>query len=611
MINIINKVQCCGCNACGDICPKNAITFETDIEGFWYPKVDRDKCIDCGLCERTCPIANVNNIKKSDFEQPQCIAAINKNLEVRFDSTSGGMFSALAEQTYKIGGYVVACEYTEDWGVRWAVSHNREDLPKLRSSKYLQSDSTGMYKEIQRLLKEAEQVLFCGLPCQAAALRAFLNNKEYDNLIIADLICRYINSPLAYRKYLDTLEKEYGSKVVYIKAKNKEFGWKKLTHKVVFENESTYYGTIDNDIFMKASMKLNCVSRPSCYECRFKTFPRYGDITIGDYWTRGKMSVLDDNTGTSVVLLNSKKGEKFFNLITKRLRTEEVTFDSVLRGNMALLQSLPQPNMDRTAFFKRIQEEDFRSVVDDFAAKCKMNPKDRLKAFLKGGKNYLRILGKVTSYTRCRPRALFQFFYLNFFHPAIRRSVNFSREKVLYVTPHCLFEIDKKAKIELGGPLVFGASVFKRSKLETRIRMQSGARLITYGPYGFGYGSDIEIFKNATVISKGGPRTNMGTTLICQNKIIIGEEVAIGRDVTIRDNNGGHLISVNGYQDSRPVIIGEHVWLCSGCTIMAGVKIGDGTIISANTFVNKSFPARCVVSSEPARITNHNIYWKI
>ena len=610
MINITNKVDCCGCNACGDICPKDAITFETDIEGFWYPKVDMNKCIDCGLCEKTCPIINVNNIVTSNYVSPRCISAINKNLEIRFDSTSGGLFSALADKMYEENGYVAACAYTKKWGVRWLASKDKGNLPRLRSSKYLQSDSSGMYREILALLKRGERVLFCGLPCQVAALRSFLHG-ETENLILVDLICRYINSPLAYRKYLDTLEKEYGSKVVYIKAKNKELGWKKLTHKVVFENDATYYGTIDNDIFMKASMKLNCVSRPSCYECKFKTFPRYGDITIGDYWTRGTKSILDDDTGTSIVLLNSPKGESFFNSITKKLLTEEVSFDSVLRGNPALRQSLPQSHIDRTTFFNRIQHEDFRAVVDDLTVKCVLTPKDKLKAFLKRGRNYLRIFGRIVSYTRCRPKALFQFFYLNFFHPAIRHSVDFSKEKVLYVTPHCLFEIDRKAKVELGGPLVFGASVFKKSKLETRIRMLAGARLITYGSYGFGYGSDIEIFKQAVLISKGGPRTNMGTTIICQSKIVIGTEVAIGRNVTIRDNNGGHQISVNGYHDSRPIIIGEHVWLCSGCTIMAGVKIGDGTIISANTFVNKSFPARCVVSSEPTQITGHNIFWKM
>ena len=236
MINIQNKINCCGCNACGDACHKQAITFKVDKEGFWYPEVNQEKCTDCHLCENVCPIIHAEELKKNDYVEPKCVAAINKNLEVRFDSTSGGVFSALAEKMYKGGGYVGGAIYTDEWGVKFFISNNNEDLPALRSSKYLQSNSEGMYRKIRDLLKNGEKVLVCGLPCQIVALKAFLR-KDYENLILVDLICRYINSPMAYRKYLDTLEKEYGSKVVYIKAKNKELGWRKLTHKVVFKND--------------------------------------------------------------------------------------------------------------------------------------------------------------------------------------------------------------------------------------------------------------------------------------------------------------------------------------------------------------------------------------
>lgn len=159
--------------------------------------------------------------------------------------------------------------------------------------------------------------------------------------------------------------------------------------------------------------------------------------------------------------------------------------------------------------------------------------------------------------------------------------------------------------------MTFGQSVFKGSKLETRIRMQDGAKLITGGDYAFGYGSDIEIFKDAVLESKGGPSTNMNTTIICQSKIVIGKEVAIGRDVTLRDNNGGHLISINGYRNALPIIIGDHCWLTQSVTVMSGVKLGDGTIISAGTLVNTSFPARCVVGGSPAQITHRDVYWKM
>lgn len=606
MIEIKNKVDCCGCNACGDICPKGCITFKIDNEGFWYPEVNKEACIDCHLCEKVCPQIHAEELKKNDYISPQCYSAIHKNLEIRFDSTSGGMFTALAEKMLKEGGYVGGAIYTENWGVKWYISNDTKDLPALRSSKYLQSNSEGMYKRIKELLKAGEKVLICGLPCQIAAIRAYLG-KDYENLILVDLICRYINSPLAYRKYIDQLEKDFGSQVVYIKAKNKELGWRKLTHKCVFKNEKTYYGTIDNDIFMKASMKLNCLSRPSCYECKFKGFPRYGDLTIGDYWTDQNKSSLDDNTGTSIVLINSKKGETYFSDIRKKIKSEEVSFESVQKGNLALYKSLPKSSVSRDDFFRRIKEEDFRVVVDDMASK--VIAENKIYAMLRGIKNFLRVIKKIIAYTQCRPKPLFQFVKLNFLHNGIKS--NFLKGNLIIPTPYCVFDIDKRATIELNGHLVVGSSPFKHSKVETRIKMQRGAKMVIGSNYAFGYGSDVEIFPNAYFESKGGLPTNSFTTIICQEKIVIGYMVACGRNVTLRDNNGGHLISINGYRNSMPIIIGDHVWLTQSVTIMSGVKISDGTIISAGTLVNSSFPARCVVGGSPAHITQRNVYWKM
>lgn len=607
MIEIKNKADCCGCNACADICGKNAITFKTDSEGFWYPEVDREKCVDCGLCEKVCPVINAEELKKNDYKDPKCVAAIHKNLEVRFDSTSGGMFSALAEKMYKEGGYVGGAVYTEEWGVKFFISNNPEDLPKLRSSKYLQSNSEGMYLQIRSLLKEGKKVLVCGLPCQIAALKAFLR-KDYENLITVDLICRYINSPFAYRRYLDSLEAEFGGKVVYIKAKSKELGWRKLTHKVLFSNNRTYYGTRYDDIFMKASMTLNCLSRPSCYECAFKGFPRYADITIGDFWTDKNTSKLDDDTGTSIVLLNSQKGEEYFQNI-KSIKKEPVSLNKVLEGNFALVKSLPAPSVNRDVFFERIAKEDFSDVVNSMVDTIENNFKFKTIKKLRKVKNIIRCYYRQLRVSHFRIVPFVKFLYYNLIHPAVKSK--FSERKALLICSHCDLEINRKAKIELGGLLTIGESVFKNSKLETRLKIEKNGQLITHGDYGFGYGSNIEIFENAILISKGGPRTNMGTTIICQDKIVIGKEVAIGRDVTIRDNNGGHQISINGYLDKMPIIIGDHCWLTQNVIIMSGVKIGDGTIISAGTLVNSSFPARCVVGGSPARVTKRDIYWKM
>ncbi|MCD8290580.1 MAG: 4Fe-4S binding protein, partial [Prevotella sp.] len=149
MIDIKNKIDCCGCCACVDVCSKAAIRLETDIEGFWYPVVDKDKCVDCGLCEKICPQLNIQALKKNDFDKPaHTIAAINKKMNVRWDSTSGGAFSALAETMYEQGGFVGGALYNEDFSVRNYISDNPGDLPKLRSSKYLQSKALGLYKTI-------------------------------------------------------------------------------------------------------------------------------------------------------------------------------------------------------------------------------------------------------------------------------------------------------------------------------------------------------------------------------------------------------------------------------------------------------------------------------
>ena len=149
MINIQKKVDCCGCNACGDVCAQGAISFKTDHEGFWYPEVDMQKCTDCHLCEKVCPIINVKDLKKNDFPQSLCYAAEHKNLEVVFDSTSGGLFSALADVMYKSGGYVGGAVFNEDFSVRQYISNDKKDLPRLRSSKYLQSHLDGFYKKVR------------------------------------------------------------------------------------------------------------------------------------------------------------------------------------------------------------------------------------------------------------------------------------------------------------------------------------------------------------------------------------------------------------------------------------------------------------------------------
>lgn len=596
MINIQNKVDCCGCNACGDVCAHHAITFKTDIEGFWYPEVDTGKCTDCGLCEKVCPIINIKDLKKNDLPQSICYAAEHKNLEVVFDSTSGGLFSALADIMYKGGGYVGGAVFNDDFSVRQYISNDKADLPRLRSSKYLQSRLDGFYVQVRDLLKKGEKVLVCGSPCQMAALRAFLR-KDYENLIIADYICRGINSPKVWRKYLDSYEERYGSKVVYCKAKSKEYGWRNLTQKVILANGKAYYETKDQSNFTKGYLQTGVYCRPSCYDCKFKGYPRIADITLADFWGIENVNrSMEKNLGTSLVMVNSKRGEAYFEQVKKRINYVEVPFSSIEAGNRSLNLSVDPPKVSREEFFADLDKMSFLQIADKYIKNKHIGKKALVKKCL----GYVRTILKTT---QMRPVALWQFLKYNTLSEIIHGNV-------LIPTPYCTIEIEKGAKVIKNGISILGSKKFHKSKLETRLLVNKGATLEFKGRTAIGYGSDIEVFPNATLSFGGGGATNIGATIICGDRIEIGKNTMLGRHITIRDNNGSHYMNRQGYKNTRPVIIGDKVWLTEQCTVMPGVKIGDGAIVGALSLVIRNVPPYTLVSGHPAEVVDEDILWK-
>ena len=610
MIQITDKSKCCGCNACGDICPHDAITFKTDIEGFWYPEVDKNKCVECGLCEKVCPELHIAELKKNDYPKPShTIAAINKNMRIRWDSTSGGAFSALAEGMYGQGGYVSGAIYNEDFSVRNYVSGNSEDLARLRSSKYLQSKAEGLYKEIRTLLKNGEKVLACGTPCQMAALRSFLM-KDYDNLIIVDFICRGVNSPKVYRKYLDSLERKYGGKVVYVKAKNKELGWRNLTRKVVFDNGAVYYGVSMVDDFRRG-YHTNVYCRPSCYACQYKGFPRMADITIADYWGIEKVDRnLDNNIGTSMILLNSRKGEAYFELIKDRLEWEETPFESILPGNIALTKPIEAAKIDRESFFKDLDSGTFDQVTEKYfplESGGRVSMKENLKRLLKRAYTIYRYLGFSI-------RAYKNFVYINF-----RKNTESDVRKgnVIYTMRSSVFDVHPTARIIVKAPFLYGNNPVKGLRIPTCLRMESGTTLEIHdgpltrygtGPYNLRYGAYIEVVNGGRLVIGQGA-ANVGLTIMCAKEVTIGNGVRIGRNVSIRDWNGPHVMINDHYRNHAPVHIGDHVWLCTGCTIMPGVTIGEGAVVAANATVTRDVPPRSLVGGSPAKVLKENIEW--
>lgn len=610
MIQIQDKSKCCGCCACVDVCAHHAITLKTDIEGFWYPEVDKDKCVDCGLCEKVCPELHILDLKKNDFEKPaHTIAAINKNMSVRWDSTSGGAFSALADVMYAQGGYVSGAVYNDDFSVSNYISNNQEDLKRLRSSKYLQSKAEGLYKQIRDLLRNGEKVLACGTPCQMAALRSFLR-KDYDNLTIVDFICRGVNSPKVYRKYLDSLERKYGGKVVYVKAKNKELGWRNLTRKVVFDNGKVYYGVRMDDDFRRG-YHTNVFCRPSCYHCQYKGFPRMADITIADYWGIENVDKnLDNNIGTSMILLNSKKGIEYFEQAKEKFEWKETRFESILPGNIALRKPIEPAKIDRKAFFEDLDNGTFDDVVKKYFPKNNINSlslKQRIKNVIKP---YYFIYKKLGFSFRA---------YINFIKINYRKntSCNFKEGHVVYTMPSSVFDIHPSAKIDIKAPFLYGNNPVRGMRMPTCLRMEAGTTLIIhdgpltrYGkmPYNLRYGAYIEIV-NGGKLTIGQGAANVGLTIMCAKEVTVGNGVRIGRNVSIRDWNGPHVIINDHYRNHAPVHIEDHVWLCSGCTIMPGVTVGEGAVVAANATVTKDVPAHSLVGGSPAKVIKENIEW--
>ena len=607
MIDIKEKKNCCGCNACYDICPKNAITLSTDIEGFWYPRVDIDKCINCGLCERTCPQLHIGALKKNDFEYPVCFAAIHKNIEVRFGSTTGGLFSALAEQMYREGGYVGGAIYNKDFSVSHFISNNPADLALLRQSKYSQSQTCGIYKEVKRLLMAGEKVLICGTPCQMAALRRFLN-KDYENLIIVDFICKSITSPKFYAKYLDYWERKVGSQLVSFKFKDKELGWRSLVKRFDFKNGKTMYSRAqDNDLYSMA-YHGNIVSRPSCYFCQFKGFPRMSDITIADFWGVEKYAYLkdiDDNAGTSAVMCNSSKGLTFYKQL-KNITTLETTIEKILPGNPALLHEQKMSVMNRDTFFHDLDRKAIEEVVPLYFP---FHEKERgFKAqFKEKVKLIIRPFVLALRYSQYNPWVFSRFLYFNFLCKHVK--TDWANNGFIYITPYSIIEFHTGSKLELHGPFMLGVKRFRKSKEETRLLLEKNAHMLVAERFCLGYGSNIEVFANAYLgIDNCG--TNCNTTIICGKRIELKGRVSLGRDVSIRDTNA-HIIAIEGYKVLRPVIIENHTWLCSGAVICPGVKIKEGAVVGACSYVIQNVPAHTLASGHPAKVVMKDIAWKL
>lgn len=357
-INIKDKKKCSGCTACQQICPKHCINMFSDIEGFLYPKVDLKNCINCGLCEKACP-----DINPLECRLPiNCYAVKNNNLDIRKASSSGGVFSLLAEKVLSKKGVVFGARFDSHWQVVMDYTENIEGLDKFCGSKYVKCDVGDSYSKVKDFLSSGRKVLYSGSSCQIAGLRKFLKH-DYKNLLLVDYLCHGAPSPLLWKKYIEEISRNDVSSLTNISFRNKKRGWKKFSIIIKKGKEVLVDSVFSENIYMRAFLS-DMSLRPSCYQCSARNGHSGADITIGDHWAiRDINSSFDDNKGVSLVLINTEKGLcAFENLNANIIETD---FVESKKWNGAFYEKTEE-HLHRKRFFRKLQyRTDVSALIED------------------------------------------------------------------------------------------------------------------------------------------------------------------------------------------------------------------------------------------------------
>jgi len=362
LIQIIDRNECTGCYACYNACKKNSINMVTDFEGFWYPIVDYNNCTRCGSCLSACPV----NCQIVTDRKPIAYACYNIDEKVRMGSSSGGLFSLIAEQVINSGGIVFGAGFDKYFTVIHSWVDLKEELGKFRGSKYVQSKIGETYKQVEEFLKQERQVLFSGTPCQISGLKSYLK-RDYNNLICIDIICHGVPSPKVWQKYISYQEKRAGSPIRKIIFRLKKEGWKRYSVSFLFNNDMVFVQTFDKNLYMKAFLTDICL-RPSCYKCKYKNLNRDSDITLADFWgIQNLLPEMDDDKGTSLVIVNSIGGKLMFEGIKDRIQYKEANINEAICYNKSAINSAIE-NSKRKKFFANIDRLQFDNLVNKYCS---------------------------------------------------------------------------------------------------------------------------------------------------------------------------------------------------------------------------------------------------
>ena len=341
MINILDPSQCCGCTACASICAHDAITMQPDVLGFLYPKVDKSKCVECGLCEKVCAF-NENYDRSLNLPKPTAYGARHKDMNEVATSRSGAAFIAISDHILENGGVVYGAGYTDHFRVVHKRAETKEQRNEFKGSKYVQSDLTGIFQQVKQDLRNGRTVLFSGTPCQTAGLQSYVGNKLREDLVLMDIVCHGVPSPYLWRDYLAYLEKKHGSEIYYVNFRDKdEFGWSAHQESFKFIKTPNIKSIFPFNFYQPTWF------RHSCGVCKYTNLHRPSDITIGDFWGWQKTdsSINTDDKGLSLILCNTEKGQKLFDIIAEQMIVIPAKLENCLQPNLQYPSNIPQIRM--------------------------------------------------------------------------------------------------------------------------------------------------------------------------------------------------------------------------------------------------------------------------
>ena len=391
MPKLVESNKCCGCAACANRCAKGAIAMLPNEEGFLHPTVNTLLCVECGMCEKACP----GLLPAVDMEKsltPRAYIIQHKDETIRYQSTSGGAFSAIAESIIRLGGVIFGAIMTENLTVRHGYVETKEELARFRNSKYVQSEIGDCYKVAKRFLTEGRFVCFSGTPCQINGLYKFLG-REYDNLIAVDVVCKSVPSPLVFEKYVEyKRQKEKRLSDIVFRDKKRGFLYCTMAHYGSHEARvaarDQYRRGSESDEWLRLFLSGH-ISRRSCMTCPYQTIERVGDFTLGDIWETGNSS-FDDNKGTTLIHVWTQKGLALLNSIQNEIKCVPYPFEKSRGAERNVVMKVKRNRESLFEDVNKITPEEFFRKYAPYNAKARV-------------KNYLRfVLWKIDLQTLVR-----------------------------------------------------------------------------------------------------------------------------------------------------------------------------------------------------------------